>query len=72
MHESYSKLTTTNSIAIKNNKILTTKLGAAESRISEMEDTISLQKATIDSMSTTITSNDKRLKQLRDLKISEY
>ena len=72
MQKNYAQLTKTNSIAIKNNKILTAKLEAAESRIIQMEETISIQKATIDGMSTTITSNDNRLTKLRDLKSSEY
>ena len=72
MKKSHSQLSSTNSTAIKNNKTLTKKLEAAESNLKQMDETIALQKATIDSMTTIITKNDNRLKQLRDLQNPEY
>ena len=50
MKGNHSHLERTNQIAIKNTKILTTKLKAAENRITQMGDTITMQNAIIDNM----------------------
>ena len=72
MKQNLTQLSKTNSIAIKNNKILTAKLDDARQKINQMDETISLQKSMIDNMTETIQTNDDRLAQLRDLKSAEY
>ena len=72
MKKSYTQLTKMNSIAIKNNKILTEKLKDTESKLTAMDETIALQKASIDNMTSIINSNDNILSQQGDAKSSEY
>ena len=72
MKQTFAQLSKVNTTAIKNTKILESKLNQAEKKIDSLEETISLQKAMIDDMTATVTSNDKRLAQLRDLKSTEY
>ena len=72
MKKTITQLSNTNSIAIKNNKILVTKIDNAKKKIEEMQETINLQEAMIETMTATINSNDNRLAQLRNHKHTEY
>ena len=64
MKNSHSQLVTTNSIAIKNHKILSAKLIDTETKIKDIDESIAIQTATIENNRISIEQNDKRLSEL--------
>ena len=67
MTTTYTQLVSTNAIAIKNNKLLTTKLAASTTDIESVDDTIALQQSTIQGIQLTLSDIDTRLKQVTDV-----
>ena len=62
MRASKSALSQANDTAIKNNKILYTKLLKAEKKIKQFDKSIALQQATINNLSLILDKNEARLK----------
>ena len=72
MKTSHSALAATNETAIKNTKILGTKLAQAENRINDLNESIALQSATIDTLTAALAKNDAHLKLLQNSNSSLY
>ena len=67
MTVSHDKLVKTNSVAIKNNAVLTKKLKDAEKKIVSLATTISVQSASIDNLTTRLKDVEVRYQSVNDL-----
>ena len=72
MRATYKQLVNTNSIAIKNNKILTTKLASTEAIIKSLEERITAQSTTIANMTTAMDDIDTRMIELQNTVVPRY
>lgn len=72
MATTHAQLAKTNGVAIKNNAILSSKLLIYDARVKELQETIALQTATIENLSTMLDTIDTRMTTLKEKITPDY
>ena len=72
MTTTYNTLVSTNAIAIKNSKILTTKVTNSTKDLASVDESMAIQQSTLQTMQTTLDTIDKRMKTLTNDVTPEY
>ena len=72
MTTTYNTLVSTNAIAIKNSKILTTKVTNSTKDLASVDESMAIQQSTLQTIQTTLDTIDKRMKTLTNDVTPEY